>query len=101
MAFRSQRLIEQSQTDTSDGSPALTEELRDLNLRENSVQVEEGGDIIDPAMHGIANNSTLDTNTFHSSGFIKPLETPRKKSRKKLETAKSDNERHSNQCCCG
>ncbi|KAG5893675.1 hypothetical protein JTB14_028829 [Gonioctena quinquepunctata] len=43
-------------------------------------------------MPGIAKNSTVETNTAHLSGFIKPPEPPRKRFRKHVETCKSDNE---------
>lgn len=65
--------------------------FQDLNQSQNSEQYEEGGDTIDPAMPGIANNSTVETNTAHSSGFIKPPEPPRKRFRKNVETGKSAN----------
>lgn len=62
--------------------------LEDQSL--NSEQDEEGGSTIDPAVPGIANNSTVETDTAPSSGFIKPPEPPRKR-QKHVETGKSDN----------
>lgn len=66
--------------------------FQNLNESQNSEQDEEGGDTIDPAIPGIANNSTVETNTAHSSEFIKPPEPPRKRFRKNVETDKFDNE---------
>ncbi|KAG5870336.1 hypothetical protein JTB14_015924 [Gonioctena quinquepunctata] len=62
------------------------DEDKDLNQSQNLEEYEEGGDTI-----GIANNSTVETSTAHSSGFIRPPEPPRKRFRKNVETGQSDN----------